>query len=54
MTATEAYRKTKRELVKLAMDDAAERGRRWVIGGPTVMSKDELIHYLASETEVVK
>ena len=53
-TIAQISRKTKTELMHLAMADARERGRTWIIGGPTKMSKDELVSYLVRETELVK
>lgn len=41
--ARQLNRMPKRDLVAIIMQRARERGASWLIGGPAVMSKDELI-----------
>lgn len=43
----ELTRTTRRDLEAMALAVAPGRGDRWLIGGPTHWSKDELISYLA-------
>ena len=54
LTIRQVSQMPRRELERLALKDAAARGSRWVIGGPTSMSKDELVAYLVRETELVR
>ena len=52
MTIEELSRKTKAELVVIALADGMARGRTWVLGGPMMMSKDELINYIVRESHI--
>jgi len=45
----ELTRTKKADLVTMALAVGRERGSRWVLGGPTVWSKDQLISYIVGE-----
>lgn len=52
MTIQELYRMRKPELLAIVNDDAKQKGRRWVLGGPEHWSKDDLISHIVRETDL--